>query len=313
MPIVADFVIQPAKHVLPAYRISPFTTKDIAFNRNLPRSATIDDYFRERFKGKRFIYCESGRHAIGLALEYLKADAKDLVAILTTSNNYYVSGCITREIEKSSGWTRRIDGATKLIFVNHEFGFAYEELSKLKEHRLPIIEDACLSFASDNAEGTLSRVGELTVFSFPKFFPIQAGGLLVCDENVDINETVPLEAKRYMQKVLSFHIKHLDSTKQKRRQIFDYFTLQFEKLGFSPRFQLTKHSIPGVFMFKTDGKVDLPAMKMFLSNQGIECSVFYGEDAFFLPLNERMEKEDVDYFFEAVRFFVERISNQSEC
>jgi hypothetical protein len=29
---------------------------------------------------------------------------------------------------------------------------------------------------------------------------------------------------------------------------------------------------------------------------GIECSVFYGEDAFFIPVHQRLEAADLDYF-----------------
>src|SRR5262249_22972883 len=121
--LVKDFVLLPDKYLAPAYKISPFTTSDLAFNRNLPFSDKIDGYFRERFVGRRFIYCESGRQALHLALQHLGLADRDVVTILTTTGNFYVSGCVTREIERFCRWSRQIEPDTKALLVNHEFGF----------------------------------------------------------------------------------------------------------------------------------------------------------------------------------------------
>ena len=306
MPVVSNFVLNPAKHVLPAYRISPFTTKDVSFNHQLAADNKIDDYFTRRFPGKRIVYCESGRAALGIALEHLGMGNSSHVAILTTSQNFYISGCVTGVIEKYCRWSRTISGDTSCLLINHEFGFAYESSSQLLRYGLPVIEDACLSFASDNAERSLGRVGAMTIFSFPKFFPIQIGGLLVCDPKYNIQETVPPETKRYIQKVLSYHIGQIDWISEKRRLLFKQFAKKFALLGFLPRFDLQCHSIPGVFMFKTDARVDLAAMKTFMNAHGVESSVFYGENAFYLPLNQRMDENDVNYLYELTVFFLRR-------
>jgi hypothetical protein len=276
----------------------------VALNRSLPFSAEIDDYFQERFSGKRFVYCENGRQALNLALKHLGMRAEDCVTILTTTSNFYISSCVTREIEQFCRWSRQLTHDTRAVLVNHEFGFGYEKLRELQRLNLPIIEDAAHSFASDNTERSISQVGEFTVYSFPKFFPIQVGGLLAFQDRFDVAEPVDPETKRYLQKVLSHYLRELDNTKEKRCWNYQYLAERFETLGFVPRFSLAEYSVPGVFMFRADGRVDLSALKSFLWNQGLECSVFYGEDAFFIPVNQRLEKDDLDYFFEAVRFFV---------
>src|SRR5689334_20961170 len=152
--LVNDFVLSPDKTLLPAYRISPFQTSDIARNRALPFSESIDQYFHQRFAGRRFIYCESGRQAIHLALAALGLGRQDVVTILTTTGNFYISGCVTREIEKFCRWSREVEPQTKAILVNHEFGFAYEDLRALRRFKVPIIEDAAHAFASNNREQT---------------------------------------------------------------------------------------------------------------------------------------------------------------
>lgn len=302
--IVNDFVLQPDPHMLPAYKISPFRTEDVAFNRNLPYSDAVDSYFRERFPGRRFVYCANGRQAIQLALQALAPQADDVVTILTTSGNFYISGCVTREIERACRWSRQKETATRILFVNHEFGFGYEGLQALRAEGMPLIEDAAHSFLSNNFEGSLGSVGEFLVLSFPKFFPIQIGGLLVFNPRFDIPEPVEAECRRYLHKVLSFHLPRLERARERRRTNYAYLAGRLAVLGCTPRFGLTDYSVPGVFIFQTPADWDLPALKEFMWKQGVECSVFYGEQAFYVPVNDRLETSELDYFVEAVSAFV---------
>jgi len=331
--LLEDFVLSPDKSLTPAYRISPFQTSDIARNRALPFSASIDDYFRQRFTDRRFIYCESGRKAIHLALRALGLDRQDVVTILTTTGNFYISGCVTREIEKFCRWSREIVPQTKALLVNHEFGFPYQELRALRRFNVPIIEDAAHAFTSNNREQSAGQVGDFVVYSFPKFFPIQTGGLLVFHEprtaavsetsrskvqgpnarssNVEalhehysIDEPLASSAKQYVQKVLSAHIDNLADTAKKRRENYQTFATRFRQFGCNARFQLSENSVPGVFMFQTPAGVDLPALKTFVQEHGIESSVFYGEQAFFLPVHERLASADLEYFAQVVSAFL---------
>src|SRR5205814_7589587 len=116
----------------------------------------------------------------------------------------------------------------------------------LREHRAPIIEDAAHCFASENAEQSVSRVGDFVVYSFPKFFPVQFGGLLVFDERYQIEETLGAPAKRYLQKVLSAHLDALTATCRKRQENYHGLASRFETIGCSPRFALTERAVPGV-------------------------------------------------------------------
>ena len=301
-----DFVLSPDKSLLPSYRISPFQTSDIARNSALPYSASIDDYFRQRFTDRRFIYCESGRHAIHVALRALGLRRQDVVTILTTTGNFYISGCVTREIEKFCRWSREIEPQTKALLVNHEFGFAYKKLRALRRFNVPIIEDAAHAFASNNREHSVGQVGDFVVYSFPKFFPMQTGGLLVFRDNHTIGEPLAPPARKYVQKVLSAHIENVADAAKKRRDNYRALTTRFRRLSCTPRFQLSENSVPGVFMFRTPAGVDLPALKIFVQEHGIESSVFYGEQAFFLPVHERLMPADLEYFARVVSAFPSR-------
>jgi len=302
--LVEDFVLSPDKSLTPAYRISPFKTSDIAYNRALPFSDRIDEYFRQRFTGRRFIYCESGRSAIHLALAAIGLSPQEVVTILTTTGNFYVSGCVTREIEKFCRWSRAIEPQTKALLVNHEFGFAYEELRALRRFNVPIIEDAAHAFASNNREESAGQVGDFVICSFPKFFPIQAGGLLVFNDGQTIDEPLAPSAKQYVQKVLSAHIDKVPNAAKKHRENHHALASRFQHFGCTPRFQLSENSVPGVFMFQTPAGADLPALKTFVQGHGIESSVFYGEQAFFIPVHERLAAADLEYFAQVVSAFL---------
>ena len=105
--------------------------------------------------------------------------------------------------------------------------------------------------------------------------------------------------------MLSSQIVLLDKIKQAR--INNYRVLQrlLFDLGLKDRFKLEENIIPGVFVFnKGATDIDLPLLKQFLYAQGIECSVFYGEQAFYLPVHQNLSETDLLYFYEAIKYFI---------
>jgi hypothetical protein len=304
------FVLQPDPYLLPSYGISPFSTADISSNCLLPDNDTIDEYFDKRFDGRKYLYTINGREAIYKALCYFNLQKDDVVTILTTTGNYYVSKCVTEEIEKFCLWSREIETKTKVLFVNHEFGYPYTDLKKLKEYNLPIIEDCAHSFFSQDEEHDVGNVGEFVIYSFPKMFPIQIGGLLVTNipQIVFDERFIDYRSERYIKNVLSFYIQEKDKIIQKR--ISNYRTLKskFESSGFFERFNLTSGIVPGVFMFKAGGQsVDLDELKKYYYSHGVQCSVFYGEGTFFLPVHQALSEQDLDYFYEVFKSFIKSL------
>ena len=57
-------------------------------------------------------------------------------------------------------------------------------------------------------------------------------------------------------------------------------------------------------MFQAPAGVDLPALKTFVQEHGIESSVFYGEQAFFVPVHERLAPSDLEYFAQVISAFL---------
>jgi dTDP-4-amino-4,6-dideoxygalactose transaminase len=92
------------------------------------------------------------------------------------------------------GVEARIGPRTRAIYVTHYFGFLQPQLAALRalcdRHGLYLIEDCALSLLSGSspAEG---RTGDVAVFCFYKFFPVNGGGALVINRDLP-GDPVPL-------------------------------------------------------------------------------------------------------------------------
>lgn len=301
------FVIKPDPYLLPSYRISPFRTSDIVDNNQLPNDNYIDAYFDKRFLGKSFAYFYNGREAINKALSYYQLKKDDVVTILTTSHNFYISSCVTGEIEKFCTWSREITVRTKIIFVNHEFGFPYDHIADIKKYNLPIIEDCAHSFFSQDNNATIGNTGDFVIYSFPKMFPIQIGGLLRSNLNdkLDRDAFLNQESLNYCKNVLSHHIRYEEEFKEKRIKNYSYLNHKLQELDCQPFFELKNGEIPGTFIFRLNKhQINLPDFKIYMNNHGIQSSVFYGEQAYFIPCHQNLSTDDLDYFTAVIKSFI---------
>ncbi|MVG13282.1 hypothetical protein EF849_01980 [Aeromonas jandaei] len=70
----------------------------------------------------------------------------------------------------------------------------------------------------------------------------------------------------------------------------------FKENDLSARFELKDGYTPGVFMFKHGlNEKTVNDAKAYLNSQGIQSSVFYGEDSYFIPCHQEMTKSDIQY------------------
>lgn len=301
------FVINPDPYSLPTYRIGPFQTKDLRLNNDLPVNNDIDDYLNDRFAGSTYRYTYNGRSAINVALSHFDLKKEDVVTILTTSGNFYISSCVTDEISKFCKWSRTILPQTRVLFVNHEFGNPFSGLRMIKEYNLPIIEDCASSFFSDDLEHSIGNIGDFVIYSFPKMFPIQIGGLLRARQNSVAGRNIEIkpELLQYIKNVLSAYIHSSGEIIQQRIANYENLKVKFQSLGFSERFECNKGVVPGVFMFRTNNhNIDLQELKKHFWAHGIHSSVFYGEKAFFIPVHQALMPQDLEYFFEVMKAFL---------
>lgn len=309
MLINNKFVISNDNFLQPCYRISPFTTKDIAKNIDIASISCNNRVINHKLGIDNFTFTVSGRDALKKALGHFNLHKSDVVTILTTTGNFYISSCVTKEIEKICSWSRKIEENTRLLLVNHEFGFPYENLSGLLKHHLPIIEDCAHSFASQNEECSVGKIGDFVVYSLPKIFPVQFGGILVSNKHDYIKNTLTSNEKGYLEKITNYYIPTLDEIKHKRKENYSYMEKKIALLNAAPRFQIQSRYCPGVFMFRLDG-CDLPSLKLFMQRHGVESSVFYNEAAFFVPIHQSLDNMDLDYFICLIENFLKPIGGE---
>ena len=298
------FVINPEQFFRPLIRISPFNTSYIRTNKNIAENVcalekeSLSEYF-----GGNYVATTSGKAAIARALQHYNLQKQDNVLIVTTTGNKYISGCVTRTIEQFCSWTRTYNEKTKLIFVNHEFGFPFTNWQQLKDYNLPIVEDRAYSlFSTDNQ--TTGLIGDFVIYSLPKWFPMQMGGILQSNSNVPLDGERQTETERILLNILKYYLDEKNQLIEKRRRNYEYFTKLFEEIDCPPFFTQTDDITPGVFMFRNNGKMDLSALKEFMQSNGIEASVFYGEDAFYLPVHQNLNNDHIEFIFTLVKYFI---------
>lgn len=298
------FFLEPDPYSLPTYRIGTFVTQSITRN-NLLEDSYADlavSYFNERFGENNWLLTKNGREAMALAMQGLALPKDAVTTILTPSNNFYISGCVTSTIQNYTIWNREKSAATAAYFVNHEFGYLYPEMEQLVAEGLPVIEDCCTTFFSQDEAHKIGLYGNYSVFSFPKFFSIQIGGLLVGNGvalNTDLAEKISLTAneKLHVLKVVGFELSQKDELLRKRKEVFDYAVKRFEELGFTLRFPKKEGVVPSVLLLNNNGIIkDLNSYRQLFDRHGIQNSVFYGEDAFFMPCHQYLSLTDIDYF-----------------
>lgn len=302
-----NHIINPSTELVPRYSISPF-----GFNSNfvhLDKSNNNTDIKSESTRHfQNFAFTIKGRNAIFNALSHYNLKKDDVVTIITTSNNKYISGCVTKEIEKICSWSRDVVDNTKIIFVNHEFGYPYENLAELKRYKLPIIEDCAHTFFSQNSENSVGLIGDFVIYSLPKVFPVQVGGILKSnrnDVNLSVNQYISSDCANYINDKLNSNYFRIDFIKEKRLANYSKMVEKFANLGISPFFKMGKDIIPGVFLFKWDDNINYNNLKIFMQRNGVESSVFYGKNAFFIPIHEFLGDDEIEFFYSLFSYFKE--------
>lgn len=294
----------------PQVSVIPCTISHVVANaRQLPRR---DDLLAAQLL-KRWDACEvvledNCRNALRHILDRLEIkDVADEVSVFTTSGMPYLSGCVSRTIELRGSWRREtVTSKTRAILVVHEFGYPFTSLSHLKEYGVPIIEDVAFAFDSRYPEGNLvGTLGDYVVCSFSKFFDIQFGGAAVRRtlRSPCLNPQNRCDTVNYISNVVGSQYDQIPTYSKLRLSLLDCYTKSFARLGCRPYFSSVHGAVPGVFLFNAPPNWNLPHLKEYLWRRGIQCTVFYGEQAFYLPLHHNLSEGIVDYLYNLVASF----------
>ena len=306
MEFYNQFIINPEKFRVPQYTISPFSTEWLGKNyRILQSDQSVNSDLLTQYFGN-FLCFKNGRSALYHVLSQYRLQGNDEVYIITTSGNRYISSCVTREIEKFCKWSRQLSDNTKVVLINHEFGTVYRGMDEVLKLNLPIIEDMSMSLLSTDDNQKAGNCGDFTIYSLPKFFPLQWGGILKINTPDYKKKSFGLDSDLSMglQKLLSYYLQDAEAIKQSRKHNNALFECHLSKLpDFKSRFEYTDNETPSVFMCSTPPAVNLDRLKIFLQQNGVESSVFYGENGFFVPVHQYLKEEDIFFIVTLINYY----------
>ena len=204
-----NIVVDAGDELVPAIRIHPFKNEYLLTSDGDFQSAK--SYLDSRFGS----YCifKKGRAALYAALSSYNLNRDDIVTILTTSDNFYISKCVTKEVDKICQWNREVTDKTKVIIFNHEFGFPCRDMKEVAGYGLPIIEDCAHTFY--DKDPVIGKYSDFVVYSLPKAFPMQMGGLLKMNKQLEVSSDP--EVENYVLNNLSRHMDKINGYIEKRR------------------------------------------------------------------------------------------------
>lgn len=293
-------IIEPSEELVPVIRIAPFSNKYLY--RKGASAKKIDEcktYLHNRFG--RYVILPKVRSCIEECIKYYNLSSEDVITILTSSGNRYVSSCVTRPMERYCKWSRVIVPETKVLFIIHEFGYPYKDWNRIENLGIPIIEDCAYAYGTEDSE--IGKHGDFILYSLPKFFPMQMGAIM--KTNVPCNIVEDEKIREYVLNSLSQEYRNEEFIKKRRISNFNYLTKRLSSIGIHPFFKRTEGVVPGTYIFTWDNEVDYPSLRKFMESNGIECSVFYGRNAFFIPMNHNLTRKDLDYMVDLLNFYAE--------
>lgn len=145
------------------------------------------------FVGSNFTYEYFGPRAqwlLSAILYSLNLTRYDEIAILTTSDEVYVSICVSIPSFNFARISRVVTEMTKVVIVIHEFGFIYPNIEKQvqlwREKDIIIIEDCAHVIGAEINGKRVGSFGDYTLFSLTKVIPGKAGGLLRTNRRIKL-------------------------------------------------------------------------------------------------------------------------------
>lgn len=300
---VDGYIVNPIDFRTGSLFISPFSSDDIHINKQIWLESKLDAEPVIELDGKLLSITQSATKALELVLIDLKLKPDDEIWIVTSSGNKYISSCVTQTIEMFCKWSREKTDKTAAILVNHEFGFLYPDIDKLKAFNLPIIEDKAYSLYSYFRDNEKNYFGDYTIYSMAKMFPMQAGGMIHSKSGLIFQKGLTASASKYYKACFLYYNSNKEDIIQKRTNNFVSLQMDLLRLGFMTRFLPVPGEVPGACVFRAFN-TDLQELKSFLQRQGVECSVFYGEEAFYIPCHQNMDDRHIDYIITLMKNFI---------
>lgn len=304
-------ILHPDPFLVPIIHMSPFSGKlnvEPLYNNYLEREVldfVSDQLFGERLDG---LITVNGREAISLALDAIVDGPDFLISILAPSGSGYVSSCVTKEISKKCRFVYGEVANADAYFIIHEFGRLMQPSLRVLNSGKPIIEDCAYAFVAPCLGGGYGVVGDYIIYSLPKAFEMQYGGILYSRKNVLNGLSRLSEPKALILSSLLNSAEKLRQFNEQRLNVYRHMQIIAEKYSLEEVLVHDGNGVPHAFMVRLNEDIDLDVehLKLYMNRQGIESSVFYGGQAYFLPCHQNLTDAEIEYIFYHLRYFLDQ-------
>ena len=260
------------------------------------------------FLERDYALTRSGRHALDLVLRELALSEMDVVTIFPSYGDFYVSGCVTKTIERHCRWSMKIEPATKAVLVIHEWGIPHPTLENVFELGFPVIEDCAYAFASRHANNRVGIKGNYAIYSLSKFFPVNYGGIVcglkngrrLISDREEVNLLKSMWISGGIDKICSMRIDN-----------WNYLKCLFLTIGVTPHFELSMGLVPGVFMFSVHEGIQPDLVKIAYQEHGVESSVYYGSSSVYIPCHQNLGRGSMEYLFQIYETVALKLNRES--
>lgn len=230
-----------------------------------------------------------GRVGLTNLLVHLGMSRKDELYITTTYDYPCVSSHVTSTVFNICKPSRVLTDATRAILVIHEFGVAHPNINKLlaiaAEGDLAVIEDCAHTFLSRTPEGrAVGTMGDWTLLSFPKYWPVVWGGAIIGPEPVK-RENGSVARNRIEQSVdrIAETWNRIGDWAHDRVNLHGQLSELVQPLGLKPGAPAGSDSIPWFFPAAVP---DPERLLLRAGEEKIDCARWYGTNLVVLPMHQ---------------------------
>jgi hypothetical protein len=172
---------------------------------------------------------------------------------------------------------------------------------------VPIINDFAYSFLGLNQSSRHDFSAEMNFTSLPKAFDINYGGIMSVPQGIT---STPTNSFDFWPHGLldAFSADGLMKNAESRVSNLQYYLDALSHWGVNAYWDDTYQGVPSVAMLEVDFATDLTLLKSFLNRHGIESSVFFGRQAFFVPVHQSLSASELDYVVAMIKSGLEYAS-----
>jgi|GEM_PF-6079484 len=226
----------------------------------------------------------SGRWLLGAALATRNLTRSDEIAIITTSDETYVTTCVTATAFNFAAISRTVTPRTRVVVFIHEFGYVSDDararIEDWQSRGLFVIED-CAHVVGLDVDGVkVGGFSEMALYSLPKIVPVDGGGLLRSRQPITLpamNDTqqaatdLGIEAaERYLSKFPFLNARRLENAEAAIASLPADFH----------RFEPSRRAVPWHL-----GLVTAQKLRVLKDHPSVEWGHTFRTDLLYLPTN----------------------------